>query len=73
MTDSQSVRLDVRPEHHALDQKRRYRWVVQSTAPVRDLFESPTTFSTAADAVADFQLACHLIGWKNDITEVPVR
>lgn len=68
MAESQ-LRIDIR-------KSKRYdklQWVVQQTAPVRDLFESSAYFENRAEALADFQDVCTALGWKNDVTEVPVR
>lgn len=56
-----NVRIDVRPDGDTAEM--RWRWVAQSTKPVRDRFVSADTFATRAEAVADFEDAGKIFGW----------
>jgi hypothetical protein len=57
---STQLRLDVQEQ---VPGEGRWRWVVQATLPVRDLFMTPHLFPSRAAAVADFGEVCETIGW----------
>lgn len=66
MPADQQIRLDIRDAGFG-----HFTWVVQSTAPVEDLITTHLTFPSRVAALRDFQRVCELLGWKNDIVDVP--
>lgn len=48
-----------------------FRWVVKTDKPVEKLFRSAGLFTSRAAALRDFQRTCELLGWSNDVVEVP--
>lgn len=70
MAESQ-IRLSIEQGGRGADTH--FWWVLQKTAPVEDLCVGVEHWPSRAEALADFQRVCAALGWRNDITEVPVR
>lgn len=67
MTDAKTTRIDVRREINT-EHVDPFYWVLQTTAPVQDLFRSVYTFDTRAAAVYDFMQTAEALGWKTMVS-----
>lgn len=70
---TREVRLDIRNSPITLDDAstvKKCRWVLQSTNPVEDLWQSCTVFDNEVDAVHDFAEKSKKAGYDNFINGI---